>query len=30
MGECVSQQEITLCSYNNLDIELRNLFYNSI
>lgn len=27
MGECVSQQEITLEDYNNIDIELRNLFY---
>ena len=27
MGEYVSQQEITLEDYNNLDIELRNLFY---
>lgn len=26
MGECVCQKEITLEDYNNLDIELRNLF----
>jgi hypothetical protein len=26
MGECVRQQEITLKDYNNLDIELYNLF----
>ena len=26
MGECVRQQEITLKDYNNLDLELYNLF----